>query len=87
MADFKEQVQNLREFAEHKGWKIQSRDRDGRQYVMVIWQEADNLYAHSVDPKQVRDLTRKIFPRAELSSYGAHTSASLRINPEDRDHD
>lgn len=80
--NFKEQVQSLREHVADRGWKVNSRNRNGKHYVTISWNENTSPVVYRLEPRQVREVVNEVFAHATMTSYAAYSNAVFRTNPE-----
>lgn len=83
--DFQECVELLRRSVRNRGWKVNSRNRNGKHYVTVVWGEDNAPVTHRMEPRQVRELVNEVFAHATMTSYAAYSNAVFRTNPEKDD--
>ena len=82
VVDFKTQVQSLRKAVWDRGWEVNSRNRNGKHYVTILWNENTSPAVQRLEPKQVREAVNEVFPHATMTSYAAYSNAVFRTNPE-----
>lgn len=82
-ADFQEYVTLLRKAVWNRGWKVNSRNRNGKHYVTISWNENTSPVVHRLEPRQVRTVVNEIFAHARMTSYAAYSNAVFRTNPEE----
>ena len=82
VVDFKTQVQSLRKAVWDRGWKVNSRNRNGKHYVTISWNENTSPAVQRLEPRQVKEAVNEVFAHAMMTSYAAYSCATFRTNPE-----